>query len=73
MLVLRIDQGIRKRTDTRAHSAQDRVRDLLAGRPEICRHNLPSTGDHGVSETDLAVQLEGAGLHSERARRRPRS
>ena len=50
VLVLRKDQRIRKWTDTCAHVAEDRARDLLAGRPEIDGEHLAVRVDHRVRE-----------------------
>ncbi len=55
VLVLRKDQHVRKRTDTRAHVAEGRARHLLAGRPEIDGSHLPSAGEDRVREADLTV------------------
>ncbi len=70
VLVLRVDQCVRERAQARAHGAQHAVRHLLAGDPQIHRENAPSEVDHRAGETDLAIQLERAGLDGERARRR---
>ena len=71
MLVLRKDQHVRKRADASAHVAEHGVRHRLAGRPEIDGAHRPSSRDDRVCEADLAVQLERARLHGQRARRRP--
>ena len=72
VLVLGKDQRVRKRAEACAHLAEDGARHLLAGHPEIRGEGLPSTLDDRVSEADLAVQLQRACLHGNRARRRPR-
>ncbi len=72
VLVLRKDLRIRKRTQTEAHLTEDGSRHLVAGHPEIRSEDLSSTLDHRVRQADLAVQLERARLHGQRARRRPR-
>ena len=72
VLVLRKDQRVGERAEARAHLAENRVRHLLAGHPEIGGEDVPSTFDDRVSQADLPVQLERACLHGQRARRRPR-
>ncbi len=70
VLVLRIDQRIGKRTDIRAHVAEDHARDMFAAPPEIDGGHLPAALDHRVGETDLLVQLQRSCLDGERTRRR---
>jgi hypothetical protein len=65
VLILRKDQRVWKRTDTRAHFAEDSARQPLAGRPEIDDGHLPSAGDDRISQADLSVQLAGACLHGQ--------
>ena len=72
VLVLRKNQRVGKRTDAGADIAEDCVRDVFAGGPEIDGAHWPSSRNDRVSDADLAVQLERACLHGERARRRPR-
>ncbi len=50
VLVLGKDQRIRKRAETRAHLAEDRMCRLLAGHPEIRGDGLPSTLDDRVGD-----------------------
>ena len=72
MLVLRVDQRIRKRTQIFAHIPEDHVRDTLTGLPEIDTGHFPAAGDDRVCQAKLAIQLERACLDRERARRRAR-
>jgi hypothetical protein len=72
VLVLRIDEREGIRTDTHPHVAEHRPCHLPAGHPQICGCDPPSTFDDLVSEANLAVELERARLHGERARGRSR-
>jgi uncharacterized cupin superfamily protein len=54
------------------HVIRDEFCHFLAGKPEIHGVHLPSTVDDRVGEADLAVELERARLHGQRARRRTR-
>jgi hypothetical protein len=71
VLVLRKNQGVRERAETGADVAERNVAHLSAGDPDIRRDDFPSARDHRVGETELAVPLERACLHRNRARRGP--
>ena len=61
------------RTDARAHVAEARrVPTCLPAAQRLTARHSPSARDHRIGETDLAVQLERACLHGQRARRRAR-
>ena len=72
MLVLGKDQRVRERAEACTHVAEENASLVLAGHPQIRGGELPSTPDGCGGEADLAVQLERACLHGNRARRRLR-
>ena len=50
-----------------AHVAENCVRDLIAGYPEIDHGCLPSISNDRVREADLAIQLKRGRLYRNRA------
>src|SRR5436190_14828014 len=58
VLVLRVDEGIRKRTEILAHIAEDDARRVFTGLPKIDGRHLPAGRDDGISESDLSVKFE---------------
>ena len=72
VLVLREDQHERERRRTRAECAELDVRDAPAADPQVRRVEADRCFDHGVRDAELAIELERARMHDERARRRCR-
>src|SRR3954453_4123579 len=62
VLVLRVDERIRKRTEIPAHIAEDHARRMFAGLPQIDCGHLPAFGDDGLGESDLPVQFQRTSL-----------
>jgi hypothetical protein len=69
VLVLREDQRVGKRTDARANLSEDRARPMPPGDPQVEREDSPSLCIDRLRKADLLIELEGARLHGERARR----
>jgi hypothetical protein len=67
MLVLRVDQRIRKGTEPCAKIAERRSRRPPAGDPEIDRRHRKAVRDQRIGETELVVVLEDARLHDDGA------
>src|SRR5262250_531474 len=65
VLILRVDERIRKRAQPHPAIAEARTGDLPALDPEIGREEANAALDHGRGETDLLVKLECARLHRE--------
>ena len=72
VLVLRINQRVRKRTQPRAHVAEDGACRRFSGHPQVYGRHLSPALDDRFGETDLLIQLERSCLHGKRARRGPR-
>ena len=66
MLVLRVDEPVRKGAPARAQPAEIEVRRPSASGPEICRGEHQARFDNFVGEAELAVELQRPRLNGQR-------
>src|SRR5207249_10098622 len=71
VLVLRVDEPVRKGAPARAQAAEVEVRGSSASGPEICCGEHQARFDHFVGDTELAVELQRPRLNRQRTRSGP--
>ena len=70
VFILGKDQRVRKRAQLPTHVLKRETRLVPAGCPKICGGSLVAALDNFFRQANLAVELECARLHADRARRR---
>ena len=71
MLILRVNQHVWIRAHPGTDVAESDARGFPAAHPQVGGGEMEPFSDQGVGDTHLPIQLEGAGVHHQRARGSP--